>query len=180
MLGRFLGDQTGLVFGQSQLRGNPVDTGNDPASHIVFAELRQDIILDNDTRQCIGHDPFETIADFDAHLAFIGRDQQDQAIVLFRLAVTILTDAPGPPKLIAIVGDIVAFETIDRRDDQLAIGLGFQRGQFRGEISLLRRIEQIRLIDDATGKFREALGKSRIGYHQKGGSQAGDDSFKRH
>src|SRR5262249_29392098 len=72
----------------------------DAAGEIVHAEARQDGILDDEARHRIGKCSFETVADLDAYLTFVRRNDQKCPSVLFFLA-----NPPVPPELVAIVLD---------------------------------------------------------------------------
>ncbi len=65
------------------------------------------------------------------------------------------------PQTVAVVGNLIAFETIERCHHQLPVGARFEPFELGGECCLLCRIEQIGLIDDATGQFRKILRKGR-------------------
>ena len=46
-----------------------------------LAELRQHLTLQNDAGQRIGQHRFKAVTDLDAHLLFVGRDNEQRAIV---------------------------------------------------------------------------------------------------
>ena len=72
----------------------------DAAGVVAGAEARQDRGLDDDLRQRVGQDRLEAAADLDAHLPLVGRDDEQDAIVLLLGA-----DAPMAPELIAEILD---------------------------------------------------------------------------
>src|SRR5262249_23555939 len=77
-----------------------VDPAADPAGEVAGLEARQDGILDDQLADRVGERAFEAIADLDPHLTLVGRDDEQRAAVLL-----LLTDAPVPAELIAIVLD---------------------------------------------------------------------------
>ncbi len=72
----------------------------------------------------VGQRAFEAVADLDAHLVLVRRDQQQHAVVLVLLA-----KLPGAEELVGIGLDVAAFERIDRGDDKLDAGLLFEIGE---------------------------------------------------
>ena len=72
----------------------------DAAGIVAVAEARQDGAVDDDVRHGIGEHRLEPAADLDAHFALIGRDDQEDAVVLLLGA-----DAPMAAKLIAEILD---------------------------------------------------------------------------
>ena len=60
-----------------------------PPAKIAAPELRQDGVLDDELRHRVGHQRLEAAADLDAHFAIVGRDDEQDAVVL-----ALLSDAP--------------------------------------------------------------------------------------
>ncbi len=58
----------------------------DAAAEIAGLEARRDRVGDDDLRQRVGQRAFEAVADLDAHLALVRRDQQQHAVVLLRFS----------------------------------------------------------------------------------------------
>ena len=82
--------------------------------------MRQYALVNNGTAEGISQAALQTIAHLDAYLAIIARHNQQGTIV-----VILLADAPVPPQLVAIIGDVVAAKRGQRHDDQLVTGLLF-------------------------------------------------------
>ena len=103
-----------------------------------------------DGRQRVGQRAFEPVADFDADAMFVGRDEQQDAVVLGLLA-----ELPGPEELVGIGLDLFALQRRDRCDDELDAGflleigeLGLDRGGRRGR-------DDMRLSTIASAERRE-------------------------
>ena len=101
--------------------------------------------------QPVGDHAFETVPHFDAHLAFVGRDDQQDAVIAFGIA-----QRPFAPEPIAVIGDIVALQVGYRRDHELAL------------VGVLELVELLRqrgfggVVDDVGGiddRRRSAFGK---------------------
>ena len=88
--------------------------GADARRKVAPAELGQDGVLDDEARHGVGHHRLQPAADLDAHLALVGRHDQQDAVVL-----ALLADAPFAPEPVAVVLDRVAFERLDRDDGDL-------------------------------------------------------------
>ena len=71
-----------------ELLDQRIGAGDDAAGIIgrVGAEMGHDLLVDDLARQCVGHDPFEPVADLDPDLALVGRDQEDDAVIRAALA----------------------------------------------------------------------------------------------
>ena len=63
-----------------ELRRDPLDTSNHTAGEIAVAEARDDVIGDDDRRRRIRQPVAETIADGNAHLPVVRRDDQQVAV----------------------------------------------------------------------------------------------------
>src|SRR5262245_49248207 len=90
---------------------------DDAPGHIAFAERGQDYVLDDQPALGIGHDTLQAVADFDADLSLVGRDNQKRAVVL-----PLLSDAPGAAELIAVVLNGVALERLESGHHDLVAG----------------------------------------------------------
>ena len=75
----------------------------------------------------VGERAFEPVADLDAHLALVRRHDQQHAVVLVLLA-----DLPVAAELIAVILDRGALQRLQRDDDELVGGLGFEIGELLG------------------------------------------------
>ena len=88
--------------------------------------------------------------DLDAHLALVGRHDEQDAVVL-----ALLADAPFAAEPVAEVLDRVALQRLDRDDGELIGRLLLERG----ELGLDRRVvvgaQQAGLVGDAAGEGRE-------------------------
>ena len=65
----------------------------------------------------VGQEDARAIAGFDPHLPFVGRNQQDDAVILLLVA-----DPPLAAQTVAIILDRPPFEALDRCDDELPPG----------------------------------------------------------
>ena len=92
--------------------------GADAGREVAAAELGQDRVLDDELRQGVGHHRLEPAADLDPDLVLVGRDDEQDAVVL-----ALLADAPRAAELVAEVLDRVALQRLERDDDDL-IGRG--------------------------------------------------------
>ena len=101
----------------------------DARRHVAGAEFRQDRVLDDQPGHRVGEIAFEAVADLDAHVALVRRDDQDDAVVL-----ALLADPPGAAELIAVVGDVVALQRFQRDHDELVGGLRLERGELGIEL----------------------------------------------
>ena len=98
-----------------------VDAALDAAGKIAGLEARHDGARDDDRRQRVGQRAFEAVADLDAHLVLVRRDQQQHAVVLLRLA-----ELPDAEQLVGIGLDVAALQRLHRGDDELDAGLVFE------------------------------------------------------
>ena len=76
-----------LVGRQAHLLDDRVGAGLDPAAIVgrVLLEMRQDRLADDDARHGVGHVSAGAIAGRDPDLALVGRDQQQDAVVVLFL-----------------------------------------------------------------------------------------------
>src|SRR5262249_22820109 len=115
--------RTALIFGRfaAEHLNDLFGARHDAARHIVLAEQRQDPLLDDELRHCVGKLALQPIADLDPHLALGRRDDQQDAVVL-----SLLADLPGTAETHAVVLDAASFERFDRDDHELTRGLRFE------------------------------------------------------
>ena len=137
-------------------RDDLVGAGDDPAAHVARLEARQDAFADDDARHRVGQEDARAIAGLDPHLALVGRDQQDDAVVLLLVA-----DPPGAAEPIAIILDRPPLEAVDRRDDELPARRRLERFGLRTDVDDLRGRQQVRLVDDPAGELGKGLGVGR-------------------
>src|SRR5215471_12498034 len=127
-----------------------VDPATDAASEIVRPKARNDGVLDDELRYRVGKRAFEAITDFDAHLAFVRRDDQQRAgILLF------LSDLPMTPELVTVVLDRGSLKRLQRNHNELSGGLGLELGELALERGLGRRVEDSGIVDHRAGELRE-------------------------
>src|SRR5215813_12384662 len=98
-----------------------VDSALDPTGHIAGAKPGQDGILDDQAGDRIGQGSFEAIADLDAHLTLVRRNDEQRAVV-----ETFLTDPPVPPEPVAVVGDVVTLQRRQCDHHELGAGLALE------------------------------------------------------
>ena len=91
-----------------------VDRLADAAGKIAGPEGRNHRVLDDQPRVQIGQRALQPVAHLDPHLAVVARHQQQNAIVLARLA-----ELPGAEQAIGIVFQRLAVERWDGGDDDL-------------------------------------------------------------
>ena len=101
----------------------------DAAVEIARLEAGRDGVGDDDLRGRVGQRALEPVADLDAHAMLFGRDQEQRAVVLLRLA-----ELPGAEELVGVGLDLLAVERGDRRDDQLDARLRLELGELALEI----------------------------------------------
>src|SRR3546814_2401248 len=90
----------------------------------------QVLLVEDYARQGVGQHGFEAVADLDPHLALIGRDDKQRAVVL-----VLLPDRPCAAELIAVILDRIALQVGNGRDNQLAAGRFFQLFKLCGKRS---------------------------------------------
>ncbi|NLS27699.1 hypothetical protein S2M10_27000 [Sphingomonas sp. S2M10] len=172
-LGRRVLRRLGLLLGSLErllhLLADRLRAGDDAARHVARLELRHDDVADDLVRQRVGHDRFEAIADLDPHLALVGRDDQDDTVVR-----VLLPDPPGTAELIAVIGDVIALQVRDRRDDELAAGRLLHFRRKLGELRDLCGREQVGVVDHPAGQ----LGEGRVGQRARRPGQQGDEQHQ--
>ena len=109
-------------------------------------------MVDDDAGKRVGQHRFEPVAHLDPHLALLGGDDQDRAIV-----GAFEPDAPAAAETIAIILDRIALQIGDGGDDQLTAGLLLQRLKLGFERGLAIGRKNIGGIDDEAGEGREGL-----------------------
>ncbi|MNT14473.1 hypothetical protein D3C72_1494820 [compost metagenome] len=124
------------------MRNDGVGPGDDAGGVVARAEGRQDVVADDHGGIGVGQHALQAIADLDAHLAFVRRDDQQRAAVVF-----LLSDAPVTTQLIAEVLDLLILKRGQGDDHQLIAGLLFQRGQLAGQGLFLFRAQKLGVID---------------------------------
>ena len=152
-----------------QYRDDVIDAARDPAAEIAGLEARRDGVGDDDLRQRVGERSLETVADFDAHLVLVGRDEQKHAVVL-----RLFAELPGAEEFVGVGLDFLALKRGDRGDDQLDAGLGFEIGELRPNGGARLRRNNVGLIDDAAGERRIVGGE-----HAEARTEQRDDSKRR-
>ena len=139
-----------------------VDAALDAAGKVLGLEARDDGAGDDDRRQRVGQRTFEPVADLDPHLALVGRDQKQHAVILLCLA-----ELPEAEELIGVGLDVAALQRLHRGDDELDAGFVFQRFRFRLDVALAVGRHHAGLIDHAAGELREIEGEGERGEEAK-------------
>ena len=127
-----------------------VDAAGDAVAEIARLEPRRDGVGDDHLRQRVGQRAFEAVADLDPHATLVRRHQQQDAVVLVRLA-----QLPGAEQLVGVGLDLLPFQRADGGDDELDAGLVLEIRELRLDRGLRRRREDAGLIDDAAGERRK-------------------------
>ena len=127
-----------------------VDAARNAPLKVVGAKPRQDGVLDDETRDGVGQRAFQPVADLDAHLALVRRDDQQRPVVR-----ALLPDAPVAAELIAVVFDRGILQRAQGHDDDLVAALGLHRRELVGQRLPRRRVENVGFIDDTAGELRE-------------------------
>ena len=91
------------IAGQDRQHG--VHARIDAAREIALLELRRDGRGDDDLGQRIRQRALEAVADLDAQLALVGRDQKQHAVV-----VLLLPELPVPEEAVGVILDARAVE----------------------------------------------------------------------
>ena len=107
-------------------------------------------LLDDHAGQGIGEHAFQAITHLDAHLAVVGRHDQQHPIVEFLAA-----DSPVAAQLVAIIGDVIALQIRHGDHHHLVGGVLLGRDQRLGQALTLGRSEQVGLVHHPAGEFRE-------------------------
>ena len=139
-LGR-VGDQRG---------GDVVDAARDAAVEIAGLEARRNGVRDNDARHRVGQRALEAVADLDAHLSLLWRDEEKDAVVLLGFA-----ELPRAEELVGVRLDLLAAERSDGCDHQLDAGLLLEGRRALFEVGGRDRRENVRGVDDPAGQRRE-------------------------
>ena len=101
-----------------------VDAARDAAGVVAGLEARRDRIGDDHLGERVGQRALQPVSDFYPHPPFVGRDEQQHAVVLGFLA-----ELPGAKQLVGVRLDLLAVERGDGGDDKLDAGLGLEIGQ---------------------------------------------------
>ena len=101
-----------------------LDGTADAAGKVAGAKGRHHRVFDDQPRMQVGERAFETVADLDPHLSIALRDEQQNAVVLARLA-----KAPGAEQPVGVGLDGLAAEALDGCDDDLVRGFALERLQ---------------------------------------------------
>ena len=127
-----------------------VDAILDAAREVAGAEARQDPVLDDDLRQRVGEDRLEPVADLDADLALVGRDDEEDAVIELGGA-----DAPMAAELIAEILDRIALQGGQRHDHELVGALVLERLELRRQRLPVFRAQQSGVVHHAAGERGE-------------------------
>src|SRR6516225_3293166 len=124
-----------------------IDPATDAAGEIVGPKTRNNGILYDELRYRVGERSLEAVTDFDAHLAFVRRDDQQRAgILLF------LSDLPVTPELVAVVLNRGSLKRLQRNHNELAGRLGLELGELALERGLGRRVENSGIVHHTAGE----------------------------
>ena len=149
-----LGDNSlSFILGQGQLVNDRLGTGNDTLFDIPCPEIWQDLSLNNVGGQGVGQDRLQTIAHLDPHLAVIGGDQQDHAVI-----AGLVANPPCPTQLIAIILNGIALQIGNGGDDHLMAGLGLKVCQLAREVLLRLGGQEVCSVHHPPGQGREGRG----------------------
>ena len=124
--------------------------GKNAAVIVAAPEPRQHDLGFDQLRLRVRELAFDAVADFDAHLAFVRRDIDDDAVVL-----ALLPDLPIAAELIAVIVDVVALQGFERGDDDLIARLLLFLREHGSELRLRVVREDAGIVDDASGKCRK-------------------------
>ena len=156
-LGAHVG-RLGLPFGRVGGEGGDdvVDAAGDAAVEIASLESGRDRVGNDDAGDGVGQRALEAVADLDAHPSLVRRDQEENAVVLFRLA-----QFPGAEELIGVGLDLLAAERGHGRHDQLNPGLLLEIGELALEVGGGDGRKDLRLVDHPSGERGEACRRKR-------------------
>src|SRR5690606_9442642 len=110
---------------------NRVGACNDAAAHVALSEAWQDLTFDDVIRESVRNDGFKPIAHFDANLALVRSDQQDDAVVVLGIPET-----PMSAQLVAVIRDLITVERRDRSYHELALVGLLERVQLGAKLRL--------------------------------------------
>ena len=156
-----------MIGRQLELAHDCVCAGDDAAGHVARLELRQDVPIDDVIGEPVGDDRFEPVAHLDAHLVLGGRNEEDNAVVLL-----LASEVPVAPELIAVIGDLVALQRVQRDDDELVTGGVLQPLQLLLERDFRRRRNDPGLVDHPAGELRK-------GRRSEGGDECQEECRER-
>lgn len=98
MVGTLLGPLLPLLGVEREDLNDVVDPACHAATVITGLEARKYRVFDDEFRHRVGEVAFQAVTDLDAHFAFVRRNDQQGAAVLF-----FLTNLPMTSKLVAVV-----------------------------------------------------------------------------
>src|SRR5262249_30810867 len=135
-----------------------IDPATDAAGEIVDPKTRNYGVLYDKLGDRIGERAFEAVADLDAHLAFVRRqDKQRAGILIF------LSDLPVTTELVTEVLNRVSLKRLQRSDNEVAGGIGLELDELALEPGLGRRVENSGIVHHTAGELRESkrIGRKR-------------------
>ena len=127
-----------------------VDAARHAAIEIACLESRRDRVGDDDLRSRVRQRAFKAVADLDANAMLLGRDEEQRAVILLRLA-----QLPGAKQRVGVGLDLLALERGNRRDDELDARLALQRRELAFEGAALIGRQNIGRVDNAPGQDGE-------------------------
>ena len=149
-----IGSQFGFLLPFAAVRrqnvNDCVDAAFDSRVEIACFELRRHRCRYDDFRERIGQRALKAIAHIDAHLALIGRDEKQDAVVFLRLS-----ELPETTQLITESLYIRILKRWNSRDDKLDAGFLLELFLLGLDFGARRRRQHARLIHDAPGERRE-------------------------
>src|SRR5213075_1729564 len=98
-------------------RNDLVGAGGDATAKVAGLEPWNDAFADDDARHRVGQEDARAISGLDPDLVLLGRNQQDDTVVLL-----LATDPPLAAEPIAIILDRPPLEAVDGRDHELPPG----------------------------------------------------------
>ena len=126
--------------------------GNDPTGKVTRTEARQDSTPDDVARNLVGQQSFEPCAHFDPDLSLGGRDDEQDAIVQVGPS-----NSPPLSQIKREFLDRLAAKAGCRHNHKLIPRTLLKGRQFGGEQIFCRRVEKVRLIDDAPAQLEAIL-----------------------
>ena len=94
---------------------NPSNARNNTAHHVTCLKCGNNIIAHDLACEHVSQHTLQAIANFDTNFAFVGRDQQDHAII----ETLALTNLPRAPQSIAIFFNLVTLQAGDCCNNKL-------------------------------------------------------------
>ena len=141
---------------------------SNPLLNPLLAECREEIVVDDASRDVVGQDPLEPFADFDAHLPVARRDEhQDAGVRPGR------PDAPGIEQPGRVPIDALAVERVHRHDGNLDAPVAVHRLEPPRERRPARGAQHTSVVADVAGWLRVGLGRDEAAAGCHGGKHAG-------